>query len=293
MRLMGVFTLWLWIACGASAELLFVVNAPRGSDEAKRWQGLADYLAHSLGQPLQLQGRSPSAVSQLLEQGIPNIALANPVAAVTAVDSGRYVALCTLKRRGASYFAGVLITHPGSGLRTVQDIRQRDVLAYRQGTSGGGFVFPYYYLLQQGIVPRRDLRSFREAQNQEDIVRAVAAGTIDAGMVRSGLLEAMEARGMIKPGQVQVLDERQDTLADRHTTPLYPEWMLLVRKDFSAEAQARAQRALLALKPVDAATIMADVDGFAPPQDLSEVRKAMHAVSEAEAEVWPASRRNP
>lgn len=262
--------------------LLFVVNAPRGVEEVQRWQVLAQAFGGLLGRPLALEARSPTAVLHLLKAGQPDLVLANPVGALAALDTGLYEAVGTVAARGVSQFAGAIITHRHSGIRRLEDLRGRDVLAFRHGASAGAFVFPYYHLLQAGIAPRRDLRSLRESRSQDDIVLAVASGFIDAGMVRSGLLEAMLAEGRIREGEVLVLDERRDALPYRHTTALYPEWFLLLRRDLPGE-QREALRALaLGLRPDSPAAQAAGIDGFVPPEGLDELQRVIAAVQEAE-----------
>jgi ABC-type phosphate/phosphonate transport system substrate-binding protein len=209
--------------------------------------------------------------------GTLDFALVNPVTAIEAIDSGTAVPIATLKVHGLPYFAGAIIARRDRHISSLADLKGKDVLAY-QKSSAGAYIFQLYHLAKNGIDPFKDLKSLRQGNNQENIVLAVHAGRIDAGFVRSGILELLAANGRINPDDLVVVDERHDDLKYRHTTELYPERFLLVSTKLEDYLSNRLQQAALALGGNDPASRAAGIDGFVKPLGLEKVREAMRVL---------------
>ncbi|MES2259069.1 MAG: phosphate/phosphite/phosphonate ABC transporter substrate-binding protein [Pseudomonadota bacterium] len=264
-------------ALGADAGWRFGVNAPRDGRDAEKWQALGAYFAAALGQPVQTVGLPTSRIGAELLAGAVGFALVNPATAVDVLEHPGIQAIASLKVNGGIYFAGTIIARRDRRITTLADIRGKDVLA-SQTTSAGGHVFPLYHLLRNGIDPRKDLKSLRHNNKQDEIVLSVLAGRIDVGCVRSGVLESLVQEGKLKHDELVVIDERQDELKLRHTTELYPEWVLLASNRLDAPARERLRRAALSLKPSMPAAREAGIDGFAEPASLERVKEALRAL---------------
>ena len=83
----------------------------------------------------------------------------------------------------------------GSGITKGQDLRGKRVLGHQFRVSAGAYVFQVYHLMRLGIDPHRDFAEFKDAKKQDDVILAVNFGSVDAGFVRSDLLERMIKEG--------------------------------------------------------------------------------------------------
>lgn len=280
-RLVGPSWLFaLLLACVAAAvpaqELRLAVNAPRGQEDIQKWNALAAYLSAETGEKFTVSGTPPSRIDKEMESGNIVLALMNPVSAVDVLHQGIAKPLATLKAKGTAQFAGVIISRPDKGIKTVRDLKGRNVIAF-QTTSAGAYVFQMYYAINNGLDPKKDF-SLRQANKQDDIVLAVQQGGVDAGFVRSGLLESMAKEGKIKLEEFVVVDPKNDELKLLHSTPLYPEWFLIASNKLDAAVAAKIKAAVLKLKSDQPAARDAGIDGFVEPLSLDGLREAMKAV---------------
>ncbi len=261
----------------AAAQLRFGVISPHDADAVVPWESMESYFSQALGMPVRIVRHPPNRIGQEFVAGKLSVALVNPVTAVELIESGSAVAIGTLKANGIPYFAGTIVARRDRHIATLADLKGKDVLAY-QKSSAGAYIFQLYHLLQNGIDPFKDLKSLRHNNKQDDIVLAVYEGRIDAGFVRTGIIEALAAKGKIKLNELIVVDERRDGLSYRHTTALYPERFLLVSTRMDETLRNRVTRAALSLKPGDPAARAAGIDGFVKPLGLEKVREALRAL---------------
>ena len=265
-----------WVPLFATAELKFGIIDPHEGAPAK-WQALGAYFSQALGTPVTAVRYPPNRIGRELMSGTLSLALVNPVVAVQVLERGAAKSVATLKVQGRSFFAGAIVARRDRGIATVADLKGKDVLTY-QKTSAGGYAFPLYHLLRNGIDPYKDLKSLRHNDNQDGIVMAVQAGRIDAGFVRSGIIESLAREGKIKLDDLVVIDERQDELTLKHTTDVYPELCLLMSNKLEPEQQERLQRAALLLRPDMPAAQAAGIDGFVSAANLDKVSEVLRAL---------------
>ncbi len=260
----------------ATAQFKFGIIDPHEGASTK-WQSLGNYFSEAVGASVTPIRYPPNRVGLELMSGAISFALVNPVIAINVLDQGYGKFIATLKMNGGPYFSGAIVARRDRNITTIADLKGKDVLAY-QKSSAGGYVFQVYHLLQNGIDPVKDLKSLRHNYKQDDIVLAVQRGRIDAGFVRSGIVESLVKEGKIKLEDIVVIDEKNDELKLKHSTDLYPELCLLVSSKLDGATQERLQRAALSLRPDMPAARSAGIDGFVPPMKLEKVRTALRAV---------------
>jgi ABC-type phosphate/phosphonate transport system substrate-binding protein len=209
------------------------VLAYRGVDTAMvRWRPLADYLSDSIpGWRFDLVPVTlVSAPQQIEAKGI-DFLITNPGHFVTLAERFGLSALSTREREAQSGGAGLLqfgtaiFTRKDSAIQALDDLRGRKVAAVSPDAFGG-FQLAWHEMQARGIDVFADLGAIRFMGFPQDaIVFAVLNGEVDAGIVRSGLLELLAAEGRLDAADMRVLNANmQLDYPHRISSRLYPEW---------------------------------------------------------------------
>jgi len=169
-------------------------------------------------------------------------------------------------------------------IATLRDLRER-----RIATSGfdslGSFMAPAAELQRAGV-PLDKLQWLVTGQPVDQVVDAVLGGAVDAGFVRTSVLEDLEREGRLQAGQLVVLNPQNvPGFPLQLSTRLYPEWPFLAAIHVPPELSHRVAVALMSLRPTDAAALSASVYGFSIPADYSAVEQAMRALRMAPFDV--------
>lgn len=277
-----IFVLFLLLPSYVWAETInFGVIANRGVVKANaKWGELAKYLSKETGQDVRLVPVTPDKVATVMARGKVHFFLSNPVTTTILAEKHGAVPLATMKRKAGSQFGGVIISRRGSGINSSSDLKGKKVMAFKFGKSAAAYVFQVYHLKQKGIDAHKDFSSFREAKKQDDIVLAVKNGIMDAGFVKTGLLENMQREGLIKLSDFTIVDQqRGGKFKQVRSTALYPEWYLVSAKHTRADVSEKVKKAVLSLRSSDQAAEKAKIKGFVLPLDLGGLKDTLKSLN--------------
>lgn len=283
--LLSLFVCLLAFACftqhPCAAELKLGVNAPRGEQKAqKRWQALATYLSDQIGQQVTLIPLHPSKVFSTAQEGRVNLILSHAAHTLNLRERLKSTPVATINGEYGPWFAGVIIAKKGRGIHTAEDLRGKKVMSLKFRAAAGAYMFQTYHLLMKGIDPHKDFGSILSVPKQDDLVILVKLGLIDAGFVRSGILEAMEREGRIKMDNFDIVDARQgDGLLLVHSTDLYPEWYFSIMPGVSANITARLKTALLRITDTMPVAKATRIHGFVEPLPLDRMVALLTALA--------------
>lgn len=266
------------IATAATAEIVLGVVAPRGELESKmRWDALATHVAADTGEPVRLMPVTPSRGLELWTAGELDVFLTNPVQAAIIRESGGEP-IASLDGGSGPRFGGVIIANAAAGVATAADLKGKRVVTMPP-SAGGGFIFQAAYLAGVGVSVPGDFAMHKAGRNLFDLVKLVERGVFDVAFVRTGVLERMAADGEIDMSKIVVVDERQtDGFAQRHTTPLYPNWFVVTHADVDPAFAEALQDSLLSLDPASDAAAAARITGFVEPLDITPIVDALRAL---------------
>ena len=113
----------------------------------------------------------------------------------------------------------------------------------------GGWLIAAGALKQRGIDPHSDLAEVRFlGLPMSNIVDAVRRGDVDAGIVRTCLLEQLVGEESLPPADLRVVGARQEEgFPCATSTPLYPDWPIAVTRQTDPALAKAVARALLAM----------------------------------------------
>jgi len=171
---------------------------------------------------------------------------------------------------GVTTYGGVIFTRNESSIASLSALKGRRFGAV-DPDSFGGWVMAQSVLQQKGI-SRGDFASLRFFGSHDEVVAAVANGSVDAGTVRTDTLERMASEGKIDLSSFRVLSP------DPHpgfpflvSTPLYPEWPFAKLRATPEQLANRVAIALLQLPPDAEAARAAHLAGWTIPLDYASV----------------------
>lgn len=244
-----------------------------------RFQPLVNHLSKELpDQHIRLEVYSYSELEAALTANRLDFVLTNP---------GHYVqlrrlngfsgALATLIEqeggKSISSFGGVIFTRSDrDDINELQQLKGKRVAIVSTG-SLGGYQAPSFELMQAGVSLPKDTRLTETGMPHDLSVQAVLNGQVDAGIVRTGVLEEMVKEGKLDLRRLKILNQQK--LAGfpyLSSTRLYPQWPFCALPHVPQELSRRLASALLGMPHIQQVN---GLQGFTIPADYTPVENML------------------
>jgi PAS domain S-box-containing protein len=262
-------------------DVVIGVLAFRGEENAlSRWTPTAAYLSTRIPEcrfevrPYTLRGLREAVAS-----GEVDFVLTNPGDYVELEAAYGITRLVTLRnlRDGHPYtvFGAVIITRADRrDIRTLSDLHGKSFMAVSR-SAFGGFQLAWREMKAAGVDPFSDLsRLVFAGFPQDDIVFAVRDGEVDAGTVRTDILERLAKEGKIRLSDFRVLNAQTTVgFPFRHSTRLYPEWPFARTEQTPDRLAQRVAVALLTMPEDHPAAVAGRYAGWTVPLDYHRVHE--------------------
>ncbi|MBB3329741.1 diguanylate cyclase (GGDEF)-like protein/PAS domain S-box-containing protein [Halomonas campaniensis] len=280
-RGLGVLTLWLAVLVPqAQAEHDLVLGIFAYREPAvmiERYQPLVDYLDAQLPEArVTLQVLGLDEIERAISHRQIDLLMTNPSHYLEVRSRNSLTgALATQIRlehgQEVSALGGVMITRADrDDIAGLRDLKGRSV-AIPGKRFLGGYQTQAYEIQQAGLSPARDL-ALLQLGSHDAVVDAVLEGLVDAGFVRTGVLESLSRDGRLDRNRLKVLNaQRLAGFPFAVSTRLYPEWPLIALPQVERATVQRIAMALFALAPEHPVARAAGIAGFAPPMDYLPV----------------------
>lgn len=173
------------------------------------YRPLAQHLSQRLGREVRLRTvDSWEGLAKSLANGETDIALMGPWGYVLANQMADAQVVSTILYQGKPEYFGMIVTHPDSGLNSVQDLLgpkgKGRTFAFGDKGSTSGYLIPLHFFMQQGIEPEKHFSRVLYTKHQA-IQMQVTAGQIDAGADYNRNRTAMIDQGMIRAERSKVI----------------------------------------------------------------------------------------
>ena len=262
------------------------VLAYRGAETAREyWRPLSDYLTAAVdGWDFEIVPVTlVSAPGKLSSKQI-DFLITNPGHFVALAEKHPLSALATRERllpgeeAGLLSYGTVIFARRDAGVQTLGELQGKSLAAVSPDAFGG-FQLAWFEMKHQNIDAFTDLGPLRFMGFPQDaIVAAVADGGVDAGVVRSGLLESLHAEGRIRIEDFAILNSRsQPGYPFQVTGRLYPEWPFVVASGVSKELREKVSLALLQTQDPGVVRDFGLKDAWSAPLPYAGVRQLVSA----------------
>jgi len=244
-----------------------------------RWQPTIDYLNRELPQ-YQFELHAVENIDEMdlmVRRQELDFVITQPVAYIDLNRLRGAMAMLTLKRQnGITQFGSVMFRlRSNKGINFMVEIPGHSVAAV--ATKGfGGWLIAHNELLQNHVNLLDQPQQIRFLGFQEEVVRAVMRREFDVGIVRTGILEEMQAQGEINLQDFYIINALVTPgFSQIHSTRLYPEWVIARAKSVSLDVAAHVTQKLLAMNDQSEAAIVGMYGGWTVPLDYSKVQALM------------------
>jgi phosphonate transport system substrate-binding protein len=202
---------------------------------AKVWDGFLRHLEKTTGKKVQFfPVQSNAAQLEAMRAGRLHIAGFNTGSNPLAVNCAGFVPFAMMAQADNSFgYEMEIITHPGSGIRRVEDLKGR-TLAFTAETSNSGYKAPSALLKSEfGLEAGRDFKPAFSGKHDNSIL-GVANRDYDAAAVANSVMKRMVARGAVKGDAIASIYKSQTfpTTGYGHVYNLRPELAAKVREAF-------------------------------------------------------------
>lgn len=252
---MKFFSFLLLISAVLSGQTLVfgVFNYRTPEKILKEYQPIADHIARELKMNVIIKPLGQEELEQGVNKGEIDIIATNPTHYLSLQKQLKTTgAIATLVKRYGTvitpYLAGVIITRSdNANIRSLLELRGKTI-AIPGKKYLGGYQTQAYILSQAGIDVDKETIPV-VVKNHEAVVNAVLAGKVDAGFIRSGILEEMIGEEKLKTSDVFILNEQKSSYFPLKTsTNLYPEWAIVTSKTLTLETVSNIAVALYGYK---------------------------------------------
>lgn len=259
------------------------VLAHRGKAEAlKSWGPTAEYLSQQIpGYHFVIVPLSNDDIGPAVEYNELEFVLTNPGSYAELEFGFGITRIATLKNKsplGAySVLGAVIFTRVDrQDIQTLADLRGKRFMAVHENAFGGWWL-AWHELKRHDIDPYRDFKRLGfSGFPQDNVVYAVRDGKVDAGTVRTDLLESMALAGKIQLKDFRVLNvQHADNFPYLLSTPLYPDWAFAMLRHTSDELAQQVSIALLKMAPEHAAAQSGGYVEWTVPLDYHSVQQLM------------------
>ncbi len=245
----------------------------------QQWQPTADYLSEIIPEYhfQMVPFVSLAELNAAAAKGSFDFVLTNPSAYVELELTAGASRILTLRNKvfGApvTRFGSVFITRADrDDISELADLSGKHLMAVSERAFGGWHV-AWGELMDHGIDPLSQLGQLSWGDGlQSNVVAAVEQGRVDAGVIRTNMLERMAARGEIRLEDFKLINiKRNTTFPLLHSTKLYPEWPLAKLPHTDRYLADRVAIALLSLGAQHAAAVAGGYHGWTVPLSYQPV----------------------
>lgn len=239
--LRALLTCALFAASAASmAQQVFrVTTIPEeaATEQVRKFTPLATYLEKRLGMKVEFTPVNdyPAAVEALVNKKVDLVWFGGFTHVQAQIRSGSKI-VPIAQREEDTRFQSVFITQTNSGIKTLADLKGKQV-SFGSQSSTSGHLMPRHFLLQANLNPEKDFKRIAYSGAHDATIASVISGKVDAAALDITVWRKFVAENKVDTKAVDVF----------HATPPYFNYNWSVHADMPADLRNKVQKALLDL----------------------------------------------
>ena len=209
------------------------------TEQTRKFGPIVKYLESKLGQKVEFIPVSdyPAAVEALVNKQVDMVWFGGFTFVQASVRSGGKI-VPIAQREEDTKFQSVFITKPGSGIKTLVDLKGKQA-SFGSQSSTSGHLMPRSFLLDAKIDPDKDFKRVAYSGAHDATIASVVSGKVDAAA-----LDITVWNKFVKEGKVSDKDA-----VVFFSTPGYFNYNWSVHADMPAAQRERVKKALLDIDP--------------------------------------------
>lgn len=247
-----------------------------------KWHHLAEYLSREVkGRSYEILPLYYDEFEKAIESRCIDYVLTNPSHYIILDNhydlSGVVATLIEMIDGHPQYgFGGVIFTRNESGTpKTIEALKGKTIGAVDQ-QSLGGYQASAYELIQSGLDLNKDVSFKLTGMPHCHVVKEVMAGTVDAGFVRTGILEKMLDQDDINLDEIYIINNRKGEKLNRYiSTDVYPEWPFIALSHIDVNDAQHVAAALYLMESHPEYTKAIGIAGFTIPSNYKNIEFVM------------------
>jgi len=238
-------------------------------ENRERFEPLRAYLERKLGGPVTAVHVNTFDFVERAQKREFDVLQANGYIYVNVKEKvGATVLAREVKRDTGKDTGGLIVVRASSPVRTLADLKGRSMV-FGPVLSPGGYLAQYDTMLRAGLDPEKTLGRYTflpGAWQHEKVVYAILYGAVDAGAVKVGDIERMEAEGKVRASDFRVVAASEPV----------PNCTVFALPHVDAATAGRVREALLRLSEGDFVSVNGErlnvlrrdgVKGYVPTED--------------------------
>lgn len=228
-------------ALAQAQTVLRVTTIPEeaATEQVRKFTPLAQYLEQKMGMKVEFTPVSdyPAAVESLVNKKV-DLAWFGGFTFIQANlrSGGKIIPIA--QREEDTRFQSVFITKTDSGIKTLADMKGRQV-SFGSQSSTSGHLMPRSFLLDAGINPEKDFKRIAYSGAHDATIASVVSGKVDAAALDITVWKKFVAENKVDTKAVDVF----------FTTAPYFNYNWSVHADMPADVREKLKQALLGLDP--------------------------------------------
>lgn len=228
---------------GRPKELVFAISVPEDNERYQnKVNAVTTFLSQKLGMKVKaVEVTNGTAVIEAIKANKIHLGYAGTYSYLLAHEKAGVIPIVTTANlEGQPYYHSCLVTFPGSGLNSLDDIKVKaseTTLLWAYPSSTSGHLVPRYFLQQEGIYPA-DFKEVILASHHAASILNVASHKVDIAAIASNILEQHLAKGTIKAADIKIIWK----------SPPIIQGPVFVRKDLSEAFRKELQDAYLSMQ---------------------------------------------
>lgn len=268
--------LLLFPLCLGAQTITVAVIAIHGSEQAtKAWSPTVGYLQQKLPQYrfelLPIPPKEVDRLKDLIDAKEVDFVISQPAIYVELeLSNGISRILTMIDKAGAAEFGSVIIARSDDPIEYLNQVRYKDIAAVAP-LGFGGWLIGYDEMLRYGVYPDDVLFT----GTQQSVVNAILEKRADIGVIRTGVLEKMAAKGFDTASLKVLAPKTYEGFPYKVSTDLYPEWAFAKTQHISNELAKAIALRILEITPSSGAARAAGYHSWTMPYNYQPVHDLM------------------